>query len=87
MIHDFYFRSVTFTKGLPWWFSGKESCSAGDVEMGVWLLGWEDPLEEEMASHSSFCLGHPVDRGARWAIVPGIAKESDIIWQLNNNIY
>ena len=30
---------------------GKESaCSAGDL---VWFLGWEDPLEEEMATHSS----------------------------------
>ena len=55
--------------------------------MGVRFLGSEDPLEEEMASHSSSCLGNPVDRGARWAIVPGIAKELDIIWQLNNNIY
>ena len=30
---------------------GKESAySVGDL---VWSLGWEDPLEEEMATHSS----------------------------------
>ena len=27
--------------------------SAGDIEMWVWSLGWEDPLEKEMATHSS----------------------------------
>ena len=34
--------------------SGKEPpSSAGDVVARVWSLGWEDPLEEEMATHSS----------------------------------
>ena len=27
--------------------------SAGDIEMQVRFLGWEDPLKEEMATHSS----------------------------------
>ena len=29
-------------------------------------MGWEDPLKEEMATHSSqySCLGSPMDRGA-----------------------
>ena len=27
--------------------------NAGDVREGVQTLGWEDPLEEEMATHSS----------------------------------
>ena len=29
-------------------------------------MGWEDPLEEEMATHSSqySCPGNPMDRGA-----------------------
>ena len=27
--------------------------SLGDIEMWVGSLGWEDPLEEEMATHSS----------------------------------
>ena len=35
--------------GLPWWLSGKEfTCSAGDVGDAGWILGQEDPLEEEM---------------------------------------
>ena len=37
--------------GLPWWQSGKEST----CQCGRWLrsLVQEDPLEEEMATHSS----------------------------------
>ena len=36
--------------GLPWWLSGKESTCR---RPGVRSLGWEDPLEKEMATHSS----------------------------------
>ena len=32
---------------FPWWFSGKESICR------YTSLGWEDPLEKEMANHSS----------------------------------
>ena len=31
------------------------------------------------------CLENPMGRGAWWAIVHGVAKESDMTWQLNNN--
>ena len=27
--------------------------NAGDIEMRVWSLGWEDPLEKEIVTHSS----------------------------------
>ena len=31
-------------------------------------LGPEDPLEEEMVTHSWYsCLGNPIDRGTWWA--------------------
>ena len=34
-------------------------------EMWARSLGWEDPLEKEMATHSSIsCLGNPMDSGA-----------------------
>ena len=32
-----------------------------------------------------FCLGNPMDRGAWWATVHGVTKESDTSKQLNNN--
>ena len=39
-------------------------------ETGVRSLGWEDSLEEEMATHSSILyLDNPMDRGAWWATV------------------
>ena len=39
-------------------------------------LGREDPLEEEMATHSSCssCLKNPMDRGAWWTTVNGVSK-------------
>ena len=42
---------------------------------GTWVqpLGWEDPLKKEMATQYS-CLENPVDGGAWWAVVPGVAK-------------
>ena len=57
----------------------KTTTKAGDIEMLVWSLGREDPLEEEMATHSSAkysCPGNPVDRGAWQATVHGVT-ESD----------
>ena len=46
-------------------------------ETWVQSLGWEDPLEEEMATHSSnSCLENPMDRGAWQATVHGVT-ESD----------
>ena len=55
--------------------AGKEStCNAGD-------LGWED-LEEGMAAHSSVLAWRiPMDRGAWWATVHGVAKSQT---QLSN---
>ena len=36
---------------LAWWLSGKESACI--QETWVRYLGWEDPLEEGMTTHSS----------------------------------
>ena len=41
----------------------------------VGSLGWEDPLQEGMATHSSILAwGIPTDRDAWWAIAHGVAK-------------
>ena len=38
-------------------------------------LGWEDPLEEGMATHFRILAWRiPVDRGAWWATVHGVAE-------------
>ena len=44
-------------------------------ETWVWSLGWEDPLEEGMATHSSILAWKiPVDRRAWWATVMGLQR-------------
>ena len=45
------------------------------METLVRPLGWEDPLEEEMATHSSILAWrNPMDRGPWRARAHGIAK-------------
>ena len=44
-------------------------------ETWVLFLGWEDPLEESMATHSSILAWRiPMDRGAWKATVRGVTK-------------
>jgi len=44
-------------------------------EMWALSLGLEDPLEKELATHSSILAWKiPMDRGAWWAIVHGVTK-------------
>ena len=51
-------------------------------ETWVQSLGWEDPLEESMATHSSILAWRvPMDRGAWRASVHGVAKSGK---QLSN---
>ena len=44
--------------GFPDGSAGEESaCNAGHTGDVVWSLGQKDPLEEEMATHSSILVG------------------------------
>ena len=44
-------------------------------ETQIQSLGWEDPLEKEMATHSnSLAWENPMERGAWQATVHGVAK-------------
>ena len=44
-------------------------------ETQVQSLGWQDPLEEGMATHSSILAWRiPMDRGSRQATVHGVSK-------------
>ena len=44
-------------------------------ETQVQCLGWQDPLEKGMATHSSILAWRiPMDRGAWWATAHGVAK-------------
>ena len=59
--------------GFTRWLNGNESiCQAED--MGL-IPGLEDPLEEEMATHSSVLAWRiPMDRGAWRAVVHGLQR-------------
>ena len=47
-------------------------------ENWVWSLGWEDPPEGGHGNPLQYsCLENPMDRGAWWATVHGVAKELD----------
>ena len=50
--------------GLPWWLSVKNLPAVW--EMKIQSLGWEDPLEKEMATHSS-----SLDWEIPWTEKPG----------------
>ena len=67
-------------EGLSWWLSGTEStcqCRRGvfDPQSGKSSgEGNGNPLQNS-------CQGNPMDRGAWWATVHGVAKESDMtLW-------
>ena len=56
----------------------KKDFIEGTTAMGeTWVgsLCWEDPLEEGMATHFNILAWRiPMDRGVRWAIVHGTAR-------------
>ena len=63
----------TYTYGVLRWLGGKESaCNAGDAGS---ILGLKkSPGEGNGNPLQYFCLGNPMDRGALWATVHGVAK-------------
>ena len=65
-------------RGLPWWLSGKESAyNAGDTGL---ISGLERfPGEGNSNPLQYSCLGNPMDRGAWWATVHRVSKESNTI--------
>ena len=51
-------------------------------ETQVWFLGWEDPLEKEMATHSSILAWR-----ISWSLLgwSRVLEESDTTWWLNHD--
>ena len=47
----------TFHSGFPGSSAVKNPSAVQEIETWVQSLGWEDPLEEEMAAHSSILAG------------------------------
>ena len=72
-------QSSIIEEGFSDGASGKEStCNAGDVrDAGLIPELGRSPGEGSGNPLQYSCLGHPMDRGAWWAIVHGVAKESN----------
>ena len=62
--------------GFPGGSDGEESsCNAGDIRDKVWILGsGRSPGEGNGNPLQYSCLENPMDRGAWWATVHGVAK-------------
>ena len=63
---------IAINNSFPGGSDGTEpTCKAGDLGS----LGWEDPLEESMATHSSILTWRiPIDRGSWQTTVHGVEK-------------
>ena len=70
---------LTFCQITIWFLIPGQTVKSLPAVWETWIqsLGWEVPLEEGMAIHSSILLTWriPMDRGAWRAIVHGIAKQ------------
>ena len=57
-------------------------------ETQVQSLGWEDPLEEGMATRSSILAWRiPTDRGAWWATVHEVTKSQTRLKQFSMHVH
>ena len=73
--YTIYFVYILLSnQGLPWVAQLVKNLPAM-LETWVRFLGWEDPLEKGMATHSSIlaCI-IPMDRGVWWATAHGVTK-------------
>ena len=72
---EHYFTTVCFIiYGLPWWLSGEESTSQYGRCGFSPRLG-RAPGEGNGSPLQYSCLRNPLDRGAWWAAVHGVAKK------------
>ena len=71
---------MCYYKGLPRWPSDKDSpANTGDARDESSIPGWEDPPEEEMATHSSI-LGWKIP----WTEEPG-GLQSKVLQRVRHN--
>ena len=57
-------------------------------ETWVRSLGWEDPLEKEMATHSSILAWRiPLEGGAWWATIHGVAKSRTRLSDFTHSVF
>ena len=69
------------SRGSPGEYQAEERAGVARLSWPqVRSLGWEDPLEEKMAIHSSILAWRiPMDRGIWWAAVDRVTKSKTSI--------
>ena len=76
-------------RGLPRWLSGTEStwrsrrCSRHGFDPWARKMPWRRKWQPTPAPTQYSCLENPMDTGAWWASVRGVAKESDTTVRLS----
>ena len=81
-----FFIGLFVYYGLPGWLNVKEStCNAGDIETQVRSLGWENPLEKEMATHSSILAWEIPWLEEPWGLQSMGSQKLDTTEWLNSN--
>ena len=71
-------RETHLCVGLPWWLGGKDStCQFRRCGFDPWAR--KIPWRRNWQPTPVFLLENPVDKGAWWFTVHGVAKESDTI--------
>ena len=75
MTEEVVWLSGISERGSPGGSDGKESANTGDVDS---VPGWgRSPGEGNGSPLQYSCLGNPMARGAWWATVHEVTKESD----------
>ena len=71
-------RETNLCVGLPWWLGGKDSaCQCKRCGFDPWA--GKIPWRRNWQPTPVFLLENPVDKGAWWFTVHGVAKELDTI--------
>ena len=70
-------EGISYSLQCPWASLVAQTVKNPPAMQDTWVLslGWEDPLEEGMATHSNILAWRiPMDRGAWWATVHDVTK-------------
>ena len=71
---DFSHLTCIRSTGLPWWLREVKASACNVRDLGLIPGSERSPGEENSNPLKNSCLENPMDRGAWWATVHGVAK-------------
>ena len=78
---------ISISLNIQWLSSKKSACSAGDTRDTVLSVGQEDPLEEEMATHSRILAGKSHGQRSLMGYSPWGCKKLDMTVRLSTHTH